>query len=80
MRRSDSTPTPGAYDTSPAGALAGLSVFDSRGTRYCGPTRDAAARTITCSLPPGPVTVILEADAVEATYQLAHRDAGVPSM
>ncbi|TDC33578.1 hypothetical protein [Micromonospora sp. KC213] len=56
-----------------------LSVFDSQGTRYCGPTRDAVARTIACAVPAGTVTVMLEADAVEATYQFTHRDAGVPS-
>ncbi|WFE51296.1 hypothetical protein [Micromonospora sp. WMMD1155] len=56
-----------------------LSVFDSAGRRYCGPTGYAVERTITCSLPAGPVTVILEADGVDATYQLTHRDASLPA-
>ncbi|MFI2710440.1 hypothetical protein ACH495_09970 [Micromonospora sp. NPDC018662] len=56
-----------------------LSVFDSAGRRYCGPTGYAVERTISCTLPAGPVTVILEADAVAATYQLTHRDASLPA-
>ncbi|RAO57334.1 hypothetical protein LUPAC06_03054 [Micromonospora saelicesensis] len=55
-----------------------LSVFDSEGRRYCGPTGYAVERTISCSLPDGPVTVILEADGVDAAYQLTHRDASNP--
>ncbi|GAB3074060.1 hypothetical protein [Micromonospora schwarzwaldensis] len=56
-----------------------LSVFDSAGHRYCGPTGYAVERTVACTLPAGPVTVILEADAIDATYQLAHRDASQPA-
>ncbi|MFG1678438.1 hypothetical protein [Micromonospora sp. NPDC049282] len=56
-----------------------LSVFDSAGRRYCGPTGYAVERTISCTLPAGPVTVILEADGVDATYQLTHRDASLPA-
>lgn len=56
-----------------------LSVFDSEGRRYCGPTGYAVERTISCSLPAGPVTVILETDGVDATYQLTHRDASLPA-
>ncbi|MFF0468802.1 hypothetical protein ACFYPX_15390 [Micromonospora zamorensis] len=55
-----------------------LSVFDSEGRRYCGPTGYAVERTITCTPPDGPVTVILEADGVDATYRLTHRDASTP--
>nr|MDT0659288.1 hypothetical protein [Micromonospora sp. DSM 115978] len=55
-----------------------LSVFDSTGARHCGPTGDASGQTITCSPPPGPMTVLLEADAVAASYQLTHRDANAP--
>ena len=56
-----------------------LSVFDGTGLRYCGPTGPSIDRTFTCSLPAGPATVILEADAVDATYQLTHRDASTPA-
>jgi hypothetical protein len=55
-----------------------LSVFDSTGLRYCGPSGDAATQTVVCALPPGPMTLILETDAVEATYRLTHRDADAP--
>jgi hypothetical protein len=56
-----------------------LSVFDGEGHRYCGPTGYAVERTVSCTLPAGPVTVILEADGVDATYQLTHRDASLPA-
>ncbi|SCG59161.1 hypothetical protein GA0070614_3013 [Micromonospora coxensis] len=56
-----------------------LSVIDSRGIRYCGPTGHAVERTVTCTLPAGPVTVLLESDAVDATYRLTHRDAATPT-
>lgn len=56
-----------------------MSVFDATGIRYCGPTGYAVERTITCSLPAGSVTVILETDAVDATYQLTHRDPNAPT-
>ncbi|MGK5442655.1 hypothetical protein ACSNN7_12690 [Micromonospora sp. URMC 105] len=56
-----------------------LSVIDSRGIRYCGPTGYAVERTITCTLPAGPVTVLLESDAVDAAYRLTHRDAAAPT-
>ncbi|MEV4664350.1 hypothetical protein AB0J85_20660 [Micromonospora echinofusca] len=53
---------------------ASLSVFTTAGVRYCGPTGQAVERTVTCYLPEGPVTVILEADGVDATYQITHRE------
>ncbi|GAA2192811.1 hypothetical protein [Micromonospora lupini] len=56
-----------------------LSVFDSQGIRYCGPTGPAVERTVTCTLPAGPVTVILETDAVDASYRLTHRDGTAPT-
>ncbi|HET8657544.1 MAG TPA: hypothetical protein VFM55_00930 [Micromonosporaceae bacterium] len=56
-----------------------MSVFSEEGYRYCGPTGYHVERTITCSLPAGPVTVLLETDAVDATYQLTHRDASAPA-
>lgn len=49
-----------------------LSVFDGTGLRFCGPSSPSADRTITCFLPEGPATAILETDAVTATYQLTH--------
>jgi hypothetical protein len=56
-----------------------MSVFSSTGLRYCGPTGQSIDRTFSCSLPAGPVTVILEADGVDAAYQVTHRDASAPS-
>ncbi|WP_433388505.1 hypothetical protein [Micromonospora sp. KLBMP9576] len=56
-----------------------LSVLDATGVRYCGPTGYAVTRTITCTLPVGPVTVLLETDGVDATYQLTHRDGTPPT-
>ncbi|MEV0721180.1 hypothetical protein AB0I37_00175 [Micromonospora purpureochromogenes] len=56
-----------------------MSVFDANGSPYCGPTPYAVDRTITCSLPTGPVTVLLEADSVDATYRITHRDASTPT-
>ncbi|WP_433536129.1 hypothetical protein ACQPZK_30260 [Micromonospora sp. CA-249363] len=56
-----------------------LSVFDSQGIRYCGPTSQAVERTVTCTLPAGPVTVLLETDAVDASYRLTHRDGNAPT-
>ncbi|HET8683891.1 MAG TPA: hypothetical protein VFM54_18775 [Micromonosporaceae bacterium] len=56
-----------------------MSVFSEAGYEYCGPTGYHVERTITCSLPAGPVTVMLETDAVDATYQLTHRDASTPA-
>ncbi|MEV4389093.1 hypothetical protein AB0J68_25835 [Micromonospora sp. NPDC049580] len=56
-----------------------MSVFDSQGIRYCGPGSSAVERTITCTLPAGPVTVILETDAVDASYRLTHRDGTAPT-
>jgi hypothetical protein len=53
-----------------------ISVFNAAGTRICGPTTPAADRTVTCNLPAGPVTVIVEADATDATYQLTRNTPG----
>ncbi|GAA2355091.1 hypothetical protein Cme02nite_69040 [Catellatospora methionotrophica] len=55
-----------------------LWVFDGTGVRYCGSLSPSIDRTVTCTLPDGPVTVLLETDAVDATYQLTHRDAATP--
>lgn len=56
-----------------------MSVFDSQGIRYCGPTSQAVERTLTCTLPAGAVTVLLETDAVDASYRLTHRDGSAPT-
>ncbi|KWV31594.1 hypothetical protein [Micromonospora rifamycinica] len=53
-----------------------LSVFDAQGVRYCGPSGYSVGRTITCSLPAGPVTVLLESDALDASYRITHAPAG----
>lgn len=50
-------------------------MFDGTGVRRCGSTTPSADRTINCPLPEGPATVILETDAVPATYQLTHQAA-----
>ncbi|WDZ85796.1 hypothetical protein [Micromonospora cathayae] len=56
-----------------------MSVSDAAGGRYCGPTGYFVERTVSCTLPAGPVTVLLETDSVNATYQLTHRDASLPA-
>ncbi|MGW0506042.1 hypothetical protein [Micromonospora sp. NPDC003241] len=53
---------------------ASLSIFSDTGLRYCGPSPQSVERTITCTLPQGSLTVFLEADGVDATYQLTRRD------
>lgn len=55
-----------------------LWVFNGEGLRYCGTISAYPERTITCSLPEGPLTVILETDAVDASYQITHRDGTTP--
>ncbi|GIH07679.1 hypothetical protein Rhe02_57460 [Rhizocola hellebori] len=57
---------------------AAVSVYTADGLRYCYTFYGYADRTITCTLPEGPVTVVLEASGVEATYQVTHRDATTP--
>jgi hypothetical protein len=56
--------------TSGTGA-ARLSVFSADDGYSC-TTNPSADHTFTCALPEGPATVILRADAVDATYQLTH--------
>lgn len=56
-----------------------VSVFDSRGNRYCRPDGLEAEGTLTCSLPDGPLTVLLETDGQDATYRLTHRVASSPT-
>jgi hypothetical protein len=48
---------------------ASMTVFDGSGIRRCATGR-FSTRTFNCSLPAGPATVILETDAVDATYQV----------
>jgi hypothetical protein len=48
-----------------------LSVFDATGTRYCGPTGTYTDRTVTCRLPSGPVMVLLDTAATDATYEIS---------
>lgn len=50
-----------------------LSVFDANGIRRCGPTGTFEERTVTCTLPDGPLTVILHAASTDATYELTHQ-------
>lgn len=50
-----------------------LSVFDANGTRYCGPTGTYADRTVTCRMPAGPVTVLLDAASADAAYEISHQ-------
>jgi hypothetical protein len=57
-----------------------MAVLTTSGIIYCGsllfPSTD---RTFTCTLPAGPLTVLLEADPVDATYLVTHRDASTPA-
>jgi hypothetical protein len=59
-----------SYQRTSGSGNAIVSVFNAAGARICGPTASAADRTVTCNLPAGPVTVILEADAADATYRV----------
>ncbi len=47
-----------------------LSIFDANGVRRCGPTGTFSERTVTCALPAGPLTVILNATEADATFEL----------
>ncbi|MDG4790298.1 hypothetical protein O7626_30995 [Micromonospora sp. WMMD1102] len=55
-----------------------ISIFDESGIRHCYTLSPSADRTLTCTLPDGLLTVLLETDAVDATYQVTHRDASTP--
>jgi hypothetical protein len=68
------------YQRTSGSGDASLVVFNGTGVRYCGSFySQSTGRTMTCTLPAGPATVILEADAVDATYQLTHRDSTTPA-
>lgn len=67
------------YRRTSGGGDASLWIFDGTGIRYCGSFGPSIDRTLTCTLPAGPATVFLEADAVDATWQLTHRDGTVPA-
>jgi len=60
------------------GGNAAMSVFSDTGLRYCVTFLPVPESTRTCTLPTGPVTVILEAAATDATYQITHRDGTTP--
>lgn len=50
-----------------------LAVLDATGLRRCGTLQATATqRTYTCTLPDGPATILFEATATDATYQLTH--------
>ncbi len=66
------------WDRTAGSGTAMISVFDSTGGRYCGPSLRYADRTVTCPLPDGPVTVILETGSTDATYKVTHRDGTTP--
>ncbi|HET6482195.1 MAG TPA: hypothetical protein VFG35_19480 [Actinoplanes sp.] len=48
-----------------------LSIFDADGVRRCGPTGTFPERTATCTLPAGPLTVILNTTEAAATFELS---------
>lgn len=50
-----------------------LSIFDANGVRRCGPTGTFPERTVTCALPAGPLTVMLNATEADATYDLTRQ-------
>jgi hypothetical protein len=54
---------------------AAFGVFDAAGTRQCGPTAANADGTVTCRLPAGPLTVLLNAAAADAAYEISHQPA-----
>jgi hypothetical protein len=50
-----------------------VAIFDGTGIRWCGSLSfPSTNRTVTCSLPAGPATVLFEGDAVDASYELTH--------
>lgn len=52
--------------------VASMRVFNGSGFYACGTFLMEAERTLTCNLPAGSVTVLLETDAVTATYRVTH--------
>ncbi len=50
-----------------------LWALSADGSVYCGPGGPVASRTVTCTLPDGPVTVLFEAGSTAAEYQLGHQ-------
>jgi hypothetical protein len=61
------------YQRTSGDGNAGLAVFDGSGILYCGTLIfPKEGRTMTCTLPDGPATVILEGYATDATYQVTH--------
>jgi hypothetical protein len=68
-----------AFHRTSGSGQAGMAVLNVDGVDYCNALLTAADDlTTTCTLPAGPVTVLLETDAVDATYQLSHSDATPP--
>ena len=57
---------------------ASLSVFGTDGYRACGPTGTFPQRSATCTLPAGPVTVVLNAAGTDAIYELTHQPLVTP--
>ncbi|MER7166364.1 hypothetical protein ABT336_09905 [Micromonospora sp. NPDC000207] len=47
-----------------------LRVYDGDGVQVCASGLYAVTRTINCTLPTGPLTVLLQADALDATYRV----------
>jgi hypothetical protein len=60
------------------GGDATVSVINGTGVRYCQTYIPAAAQTLTCSMPAGPATVIVQTDDVDATYQVTYAEAPTP--
>ncbi|MFI5936720.1 hypothetical protein [Actinoplanes sp. NPDC051494] len=50
-----------------------LSIFDANGVRRCGPTGTFPERTVTCVLPAGALTVVLNASEAGATFDLTRQ-------
>ncbi len=68
------------YERTSGSGSAALVIISADGIRYCGTFFSlSTGRTMTCTLPDGPATVILETEAVDATYQLTHSDATTTS-
>jgi hypothetical protein len=65
-----------AFQQTSGTGRAAVAVFSNTGAPVCGRLiYPASERTMTCTLPDGPLTVLVEADALDATYQPTHNAA-----
>ncbi|GIF66324.1 hypothetical protein Ais01nite_43590 [Asanoa ishikariensis] len=62
------------YQRTSGGGSGSLSVFSADGIRYCSSPAPSADFTLPCTLPEGPLTVLLETAAQTATWQITRLD------